>query len=74
MTDILKQDIQFLPGVGPGRKKILSDELGIKTFGDLLTNYPYKYIDRSRVYTIRELTGEMPLVQVCGQIDRKSVV
>lgn len=68
MTDILKQDIQFLPGVGPGRKKILSDELGIKTFGDLLTNYPYKYIDRSRVYTIRELTGEMPLVQVCGQI------
>jgi ATP-dependent DNA helicase RecG len=68
VTDILKQDIQFLPGVGPGRKKILSDELGIKTFGDLLTNYPYKYIDRSRVYTIRELTGEMPLVQVCGQI------
>ena len=54
--------------MGPGRKKILSDELGIKTFGDLLTNYPYKYIDRSRVYTIRELTGEMPLVQVCGQI------
>ena len=64
----MAQDIQFLPGVGPGRKKILSSELGINTYGDLLLNFPYKYIDRSRVYTIRELTGEMPLVQVCGQI------
>ncbi len=68
MTDILAQDIQFLPGVGPGRKKILSEELGINSFGDLLTNYPYKHIDRSHIYTIRELTGDMPFVQVCGQI------
>ncbi len=64
----MAQDIQFLSGVGPGRKKILSSELGINTYGDLLLNFPYKYIDRSRVYTVRELTGEMPLVQVCGQI------
>lgn len=61
-------DIQFLPGVGPGRKKILSAELGISTFGDLLTTFPYKYVDRSRLYTVRELTGEMPFVQVCGRI------
>ncbi len=68
MTDILFQDIKFLPGVGPNRKKMLSTELGIETFGDLLEYYPYKHIDRSKVYTIHELTGDMPFVQVVGHI------
>ncbi len=66
--DILSQDIKFLPGVGPNRKKMLSNELGIETFGDLLEYYPYKYVDRSKVYTIHELTGDMPFVQVVGHI------
>ena len=66
--DILDQDIKFLPGVGPNRKKMLSNELGIETYGDLLEYYPYKYVDRSKVYTIHELTGEMPYVQVVGHI------
>lgn len=66
--DLLNQDIQYLPGVGPNRKKILTTELGISTFGDLLMYYPYKYVDRSRVYTIRELTGDMPFIQVKGRI------
>ena len=68
MTDILQQDIQYLPGVGPQRKKMLSDELGINNFGDLLEYYPYKHVDRSRVYSIHELTGDMPFVQVKGRI------
>ena len=68
MTDILQQDIQYLPGVGPNRKKMLNDELGIQTFGDLLQYYPYKHVDRSRLYNIRELTGDMPFVQVKGHI------
>ena len=66
--NILSQDIKFLPGVGPNRKKMLSNELGIETYGDLLEYYPYKYIDRSKVYTIHELTGDMPYVQVVGHI------
>ena len=68
MTDVLSQDLQYLPGVGPNRKKTLSDELGIHTFGDLLEYYPYKYVDRSKVYTVHELTGDMPFVQVVGTI------
>lgn len=68
MPDILLQDIMYLPGVGPSRKKLLSGELGINTFGDLLMYFPYKYVDRSRIYAIRELTGDMPFVQVCGHI------
>ena len=66
--DILKQDIQYLSGVGPGRKKILGEELGIFTYGDLLNNFPYKYVDRSKVYTVHELRGDMPFVQIVGKI------
>ena len=58
----------YLPGVGPNRKKLLSAELGLETYGDLLEYYPYKYVDRSKVYTVRELTGDMPFVQVVGRI------
>ena len=68
MQSILQQDIQYLAGVGPNRRKMLSDELGIQTFGDLLEYYPYKHVDRSRLYTIQELTGDMPFVQVKGHI------
>lgn len=68
MLDILNQDIQFLPGVGPRRKALLEKELGIKTYEDLLEYYPYKYVDRSRVYKIGELSGEMPFVQVKARI------
>ena len=66
--NILQQDIQYLPGVGPNRRKMLSEELGINTIGDLLQYYPYRYVDRSRLYSIRELTGDMPFVQVKGYI------
>ena len=66
--NILDQDIKFLPGVGPNRRKTLSQELGIETYGDLLEYYPYKYVDRSKIYTVHELTGDMPFVQVVGHI------
>ena len=66
--NILDQDIMYLPGVGPNRKKMLNQELGIHTYGDLLEYYPYKYVDRSKVYTVHELTGDMPFVQVVGRI------
>ena len=57
-----------MPGVGPRRKALLSQELGITTFGELLEYYPYKHIDRSRIYKIGEMHGEMPFVQICAHI------
>ena len=66
--NILSQDIKYLQGVGPNRALLLANELGIKTVGDLLAYYPYKYVDRSRIYQIREIDGAMPYVQLCGQI------
>lgn len=68
MNNIFNQDIMYLPGVGPKRKEILVSQLNIKTWGDLIEYYPYKYVDRSKVYPIRELSGEMPLVQIKGAI------
>ena len=65
---ILDQDIKYLPGVGPQRQQILNKELGIENFGDLLEYYPYKYVDRSKVYRIAELTSDMPFVQIKGRI------
>ena len=67
-SDILNQDIKFLSGVGPRRTEILNRELGIFTWRDLLEYYPYKYVDRSRIYAIRELDGTMPFVQIRGRI------
>lgn len=67
-SGLLSTSLQYLPGVGPSRKKLLDAELGIATYEDLLLTFPYKYVDRSRLYAVRELTGEMPFVQVCGRI------
>ena len=66
--NILSQDIKYLQGVGPNRALLLQSELGITTVGDLLAYYPYKYVDRSRIYKIRDIDGTMPYVQLCGQI------
>lgn len=68
MFDITDRDIKFLPGVGPSRADLLNRELNIHTYRDLLYYFPYKYIDRSRLYSICELTGDMPYVQIRGEI------
>ncbi|MFV0592174.1 MAG: ATP-dependent DNA helicase RecG [Draconibacterium sp.] len=68
MPDFLDQEIKFLPGVGPKRAEILSMELKIFTFRDLLYYYPYKYIDRTKFYKISEIHSQMPYIQVKGKI------
>lgn len=67
-NDFLSQDIKYLHGVGPQRKAILNRELNIQTWCDLLEYYPYKYVDRSKIYRIDELEGSMPFVQIRGRI------
>ncbi len=64
----LSTPITYLPGVGPARAKLLESELRITTFRDLLYFFPYKHIDRTRLYYIHELTSDMPFVQVRGEI------
>ena len=68
MFDIRSFDIKFVPGIGPNRAAILNKELNIYSLYDLLYYFPYKHIDRSRIYTIREIDGNMPFIQLRGQI------
>ena len=68
------QDIKYLQGVGPARAELLDKELGIKTVGDLLTYYPYKYVDKTRIYKICEIDGSMPYVQIMGRILSSDVI
>jgi ATP-dependent DNA helicase RecG len=68
MTEFLESNITYLQGVGPKRAELLSKELNINTFKDLLYYFPYKYIDRTKFYKINELDPELPLVQIKGVI------
>lgn len=68
MFDITTRDIKYLQGVGPQRAAILNKELNIFSLRDLLYYFPYKYVDRSRLYYIHEIDGNMPYIQLKGQI------
>ena len=67
-SSFLDTEITFLKGVGPERSKTLSSALNIRTFGDLLTHFPFRYVDRTKFYSIREISPEMPFVQFKGKI------
>lgn len=67
MLGLSTRDIKYLPGVGPQRASLLAKELNIVSFKDLLYYFPYKYVDRSRIYTIREIDGNMPYIQLRGK-------
>jgi ATP-dependent DNA helicase RecG len=74
MEPILDTDIKYLPGVGPKRAELLFKELGIQTFDDLLRHYPYKYADRTRFLTIREVDSDQAFIQLKGQVVTMDVV
>jgi ATP-dependent DNA helicase RecG len=65
---LLDTPVEYLKGVGPERAKLLKAEFDIHSFGDLLRWYPYRYVDRTRFYKTNEITGDLPYVQLRGQI------
>jgi len=68
MSSFLETKIEFLKGVGPVRAEVLQKEFGVFTFYDLLTLYPFRYVDRSKFYKIKDITEELPYVQLKGKI------
>lgn len=68
MFDITNRDIKYLQGVGPQRAALLDKELQLRSLRDLLYYFPYKYVDRSRLYYIHEIDGNMPYIQLKGEI------
>ncbi len=68
MLDLSQRTLMYLPGVGPKRAEILRKEAGLSSYADLLYYFPYKYVDRSRFYSVSEVTGNMPYLQLKGYI------
>jgi ATP-dependent DNA helicase RecG len=67
MIPLSERDIKYLPGVGPYRAELLEKDADVHNCEDLLCYFPYKYIDRSQIYSVRELRSDMPYVQVRGK-------
>ncbi|HQW24257.1 MAG TPA: DEAD/DEAH box helicase, partial [Bacteroidia bacterium] len=67
-NDFFQTKIEFLKGVGPIKAEILKKELGIYTQGDLLHHYPFRYVDRTKFYTVREANANLPYIQIKGVI------
>ena len=69
-SSLLATSIEFLKGVGPARGALLGKELGIRTFGDLLLHFPYRYLDNNQLNRICDLRPEQEWVQLRGRIAR----
>ena len=68
MFDLASRDIKYISGVGPQKADILNKELKIFSVHDFLYYFPYKYVDRSRIYYVHEIDGNMPYIQLKGKI------
>lgn len=69
MANFLDNDIKFVAGVGEARARLLEKELGIRTLGDMLGHYPFRYIDRTKIYRMADIAPEeTALLQVRGRI------
>jgi len=71
---VFQTPIAYLKGVGATRAELLKKELGIATFEDLLRYFPYKHIDRTRFYKIREIDAELPYVQVVARVTHIEII
>lgn len=65
---LLETKIEFLKGVGPQRAELLQKELGIFSFGQLLQHYPFRYIDKSKIYTISAIDNDQTYIQLKGKL------
>lgn len=74
MNQVFETPIEYLKGTGPARAEVLKKELGIYNFEDMLRHFPFKYIDRTRFYKVREINIDMPLVQVMARLKSKEII
>lgn len=74
MPGFFDTPVEYLKGVGPQRAALLNKELNIFTYGDLIQHYPFRYEDRTRFYTISEISDELPYVQLKGRLAGKQIV
>lgn len=64
----LDTPVEYLKGIGPARAELLKKELGIKVYADLLLYYPFRYIDKSKLYKISDINSDANYIQLRGRI------
>ena len=74
MKTFLETPVEFLKGVGPKRAELLKKEIDIHTFGDLIVYYPFRYVDRSRIYKVKEIEPDLAYVQLRGTISQIRII
>ena len=74
MNNILETPIMYLKGVGPKKALTLENELGIKTFQDLLYHFPFRYVDKSKIYKVKDINTDSTYFQLKGKISRFNTV
>jgi len=74
LNQLFQTPVEYLKGAGPARAEVLKKELGIYNFEDVLRHFPYKYIDRTRFYKIRDINIELPHVQVIARLTHKEIL
>lgn len=74
MNEFFQTPIEYLKGVGVARATALKKELEIATYGDLLQFFPFKYIDRTRFYKVKEASAELPYVQILARLTHKEII
>ncbi|MCS6819865.1 MAG: ATP-dependent DNA helicase RecG, partial [Chitinophagales bacterium] len=73
-NSLLQTPIEYLKGIGPQRGQLIRKHLGIHNFNDLLHHFPFRYIDRSRIYKVKDISEQSQYVQLVGRIHHISVV
>ncbi|MBP6664158.1 MAG: hypothetical protein KA168_02580, partial [Chitinophagales bacterium] len=66
--NLLDTPIEYLKGVGPKRAEMLNKELQMFTFGDLLNHFPFRYIDKTKVHLVSEISPESTFIQIKGKL------
>ena len=72
--DLLQTKIEYLKGVGPKRAELLNKELGIFTYQDLLDYFPFRYIDRSQIHKVRQITDDTVYYQLVGTVSNMQCI
>jgi ATP-dependent DNA helicase RecG len=74
VSTFLKTSIEYLKGVGPSRAELFQKELGVFTYVDLLNQFPFRYLDRTKIYQVRDIDPSMPHIQLKGKLQFITVV
>ena len=71
---VLDTPIAYLKGVGPQRAEILKKEISVFSYRDLLGYYPFRYIDRTQYYKIKDVNTELPYLQILVRLKSLEVI